>query len=161
MVLVASSANCPTKPFCIPFTEARRMTRIKMAQPTEKPVKKVRSLLVLMVLKISCQMSLSNILGRPYLFYFLVLHDDPVLEMDDAFAHMGDILLVGHHQNGVPLIVDLLDQVHHLIVGLTVQGPCVLFGQEYLGLRGHGTGDGHTLFLSPRELTGQMGRPGL
>src|SRR5690606_8781412 len=123
MVLVASSLNCPTNPFCMPLTDANNMTRIKIAHPTEKPVKKVRSLLVFIVWNISCQTSLSNILVGPYLFDFFVFHDDPVLEVHNAFAHMGDVLLVGHHQNGVPLIVDLLDQVHHLIGGGAVQGP--------------------------------------
>src|SRR5690606_11199225 len=137
MVLVASSLNCPTKPFCIPFTEANNITRIKIAQPTEKPVKKVRSLLVLMVLNISCQTSLSNILGRPYLFDCLVLHDHTVLEMYDSLAHMGHVLLVGHHQNGVPFVVYLLNQVHHLIRGGTVQGTCGLIGQKYFGFGRH------------------------
>src|SRR5690606_39565332 len=83
MVLVASSLNWPTKPFCIPLTEANKITRMNIAHPTEKPVRKVLSLLVLMVFMISCQTSLSNILVGPYLFNFLVFHDDPVLEMDN------------------------------------------------------------------------------
>src|SRR5690606_23035233 len=115
MELVASSLNCPTKPFCIPFTEARSITKIKMAHPTEKPVKKVLSLLVLSVLNISCQTSRSNILFCPYLFYLFVLDDNAVLKVHNAFAHVRYVLLVGDHQNGISLVIDLLDQIHDLI----------------------------------------------
>ena len=66
------------------------------------------------------------------------------------------VLRVGHHDDGRTLAVQLRKQFHHLAAVLRVEVTRGLVGQDQLGVRHHGTGDGHTLLLSARELLGEV-----
>ena len=64
-LLVADDSNSFSTPFCKPFPDPKRIISIKIPHATLKPVRKVLSLFFLMVLKISCHLSVSNILVVP------------------------------------------------------------------------------------------------
>ena len=63
--------------------------------------------------------------------------------------------LMGYYHDGHSLVlVQLLEQLHHLDGGLGVEGTRRLVGQDNLGLGNQRSGNGHTLLLSTGELVG-------
>ena len=71
----------------------------------------------------------------------------------------GVVLRVGHHDDGGALAVQFAQQLDDLGAVLRVEVTCGLVGEDELGVGHHGTGDGHTLLLSARELLGEVLRP--
>ena len=51
------------------------------------------------------------------LFYGLVGIDFPVADVDDAVGVLGDIVFVGHENDGVPLSVEACEQGHDFVTG--------------------------------------------
>ena len=81
-----------------------------------------------------------------------ILHDVAVEEVDDAVGVARVALRVGDHHDGGALLVELGEQVHHLLAVLAVEVAGGLVGEDELGVGDHGAGDGHTLLLSARQL---------
>ena len=59
---------------------------------------------------------------------------------------------MGDHHDGGALLVQLGEQVHHLLAILGVEVAGGLVGEDELGVGDYGAGDGHALLLSAREL---------
>src|SRR5690242_17312325 len=112
MIPAASRSNCFSIPFCNPFPTPSKITRIKIPEATEIPVRKVLSLFFEIASKISFQRSRLNISRRPYLFYHYIVYDQTVLEHDIALAHGSDIAFVRHDQYGFAFVVDALYEFH-------------------------------------------------
>jgi len=81
-----------------------------------------------------------------------ILHDPAVEEVDDAVGVAGVALGVGDHHDGGALLVELGEQVHHLLAVLGVEVTGGLVGEDELGIGDHGASDGDTLLLTAREL---------
>ena len=81
-----------------------------------------------------------------------ILYYTSVEEVDDAVGVTGITLRVGDHHDGGALLVQLGEQIHHLLAILGVEVAGGLVGEDELGVGHHGTGDGHALLLSAREL---------
>ena len=84
-----------------------------------------------------------------------LLYLSSVEEFDDA-AGLGSLLLVvGHHDDSATILtVQFVEQFHNLCTHLRVEVTSGLVGQQNLWVANDGTGDGHTLALSARELCG-------
>src|SRR6185369_18089113 len=93
MLLIASSRNWYSTPWCRPSPEPSSTISMKMPHATLKPVRNERSLFARMVSRISCQVSRSSKRFLP-----LVL-DAAVLEADDAIRHFRDVVLVRDHDD--------------------------------------------------------------
>ena len=61
---------------------------------------------------------------------------------------------MGHEDDGVALLVKLLEEHQHLERGVGVEVTSGLVGQQHSGLIDQGTGDGYTLHLTTRHLIG-------
>ncbi len=85
-------------------------------------------------------------------FWQHILHDPAVEKVDDAVGVARVALRVGDHHDGGALVVQLGEQVHHLLAVLGVEVASGLVGEDELGVGDHGAGDGHALLLSAREL---------
>ena len=81
-----------------------------------------------------------------------LLHDLTVEEVDDAVGVAGVALGVGHHDDGGAFLMKFGQKVHHLLAVLRIQVTGGLVGEDELGVGDDGTGDGHTLLLTAREL---------
>ena len=64
---------------------------------------------------------------------------------------------MGHHDDGATILtVQFVEQFHNLGTHLRVEVTSGLVGQQNLWVANDGTGDGHTLALSARELCGTV-----
>ena len=80
------------------------------------------------------------------------LHDFTVKEVDDAVGIAGVTLGVGHHDDGGAFLVEVGEQLHHLLAVLGIQVTSRLIGEDEFWVGYHGTGDGYTLLLAARQL---------
>ncbi len=87
------------------------------------------------------------------------LNHAAVLQVDPPVGALPHLFIVGHHQDGVSLFVQLFQNPHDdLFVG-RVQVSRGLVGQDDLRLVDQGPRDGHPLLLASRQLRRQMLRP--
>ena len=85
-------------------------------------------------------------------FWQHILDDPAVEKVDDAVGIARVALRVGDHHDGGALLVQLGEQVHHLLAVLGIEVASRLVGEDELGVGDHGAGDGDALLLSAREL---------
>ena len=67
-----------------------------------------------------------------------ILHDVAVEEVDDAVGVARVALRVGDHHDGGALLVELGEQVHHLLAVLGVEVAGGFVGEDELGVGDHG-----------------------
>ncbi len=72
--------------------------------------------------------------------------------MDDTLGVFGNLALVGDHQDGPALVVELLEQVHYLRAGVGVEVAGRLVSEHQRGLVYQCAGDGDPLALAARQL---------
>src|SRR5690606_10274724 len=82
--------------------------------------------------------------------------DVAVLEADDALAAGGDAVVVGDHDDGHALAVQLLDDLEDGLAGGGVEVAGGLVGEEDDGAGDEGAGDGGALLLAAGELAGAV-----
>ena len=85
-------------------------------------------------------------------FWQHILDDPAVEKVDDAVGIARVALRVGDHHDGGALLVQLGEQIHHLLAVLGIKVASRLVGEDELGVGDHGAGDGDALLLSAREL---------
>ena len=84
--------------------------------------------------------------GTPVGDYLTVAYlDDPL----GVGRHLG---VVGHDDHGMPLAVQLFQQLHHFLAAAPVQGPGGLVGQDQAAAVHQGPRDADTLLLATGEL---------
>src|SRR5690606_39038944 len=140
---------------------ASKMTKIKIPEATERPVKKVRSLFLRIASKISCQRSILNIgfgFGA-YLIHFGIVNDDSIFKINNTFGHVCNIVFVCNDQDGFSFIVYTLYEFHYFVRGFGIKCSCGFISKQYFWITGQGTRDGHTLLLSSRKFDGKMRGP--
>ena len=71
--------------------------------------------------------------------------------MDDPLGVFGDVTLVGHHQDGVALVLQALEQPHYLLAGLAVEVAGRFVGEDDGRTRRQRAGDGDALALTAGE----------
>ena len=79
-----------------------------------------------------------------------------VLQVYLAQRVRGDVDLVGHHDDGLPLPVQRLEEAHDLLAGGAVEIAGRLVGQQDAGRVDQRARDGHALPLSAGELVGPV-----
>ena len=84
----------------------------------------------------------------------VVLCQLPVDDVHHALCKGSDVHVVGDHDDGAALLVQLLEQGHHLPAGLLIQRAGGLVGQQDRGVAHQRPGDGHALLLAAGELVG-------
>ena len=67
---------------------------------------------------------------------------------------LGDVVLVGHQDDGVAFGVQTIEQRHDLVAGLGVEIAGRFVGEDDGGLVDQSAGDGHALALSAGEFVG-------
>src|SRR5687768_11617088 len=82
--------------------------------------------------------------------------DQAILHADDAGGMGGDIRLVGDDDDGLALIVQLVEEAEDVLGRAAVEGARRLVGQEDGGVVHHGPGDGDALSLPAGELVGAV-----
>ena len=86
--------------------------------------------------------------------------DPAVVEADDPVAVLGDVRLVRDQQHrDAALLIQTLEDVHHLDAGARVQVAGRLVRQEDGGLVDQGAGNRHPLLLAARELVREVIHP--
>jgi hypothetical protein len=83
-----------------------------------------------------------------------VVDHSAVLHADDPLRRVGDGLVVGDEQDGLPALVKAAEQLQYLGAALAVQGARWLVGQHERGLVGEGPGDRQALALTSGQHTG-------
>src|SRR5579884_2110030 len=89
-------------PFCMPRPKPSSRISMNTPQKTPKAVNDVRSLFWRRVKRISCKRSAS---GRPMHGVGVHRHDEAVPQEDLTLGLIGDILLVGHDDEGITPLV--------------------------------------------------------
>src|SRR5438045_3328098 len=82
----------------------------------------------------------------------LVRLDPAVADVDGAMGMVGDVALVGDHDDRVALAVQLLEQPHDLLAGGGVEVAGGLVREQDGGTHDQRAGDGHALALAAGEL---------
>src|SRR5262245_35666696 len=82
----------------------------------------------------------------------LVALDLAVADVDRPVRVLGDVALVGDDDDGVAVLVKLLEQPHDLLARGRVQVPRGLVGEQDRGAHDQGAGDGHALALPAGQL---------
>ena len=77
-----------------------------------------------------------------------LLHNLTIIKADDAVSIAGVVLRVRNHDDGGSLLVQLAEQVHHLLAVLGIQIACWLVGKDDSGLRHYGASHSHPLLLT-------------
>ena len=91
----------------------------------------------------------------PFLFSASLLNNS-VFHVDNPITNSGNPLIVCHHHRRKTLfIVELTQKLHELVTASGIQIARRLVGKDDARLAGEGSGNGHSLLLSTREL----GRP--
>ena len=85
-----------------------------------------------------------------------VAHDAAVAHDDVRLAEAGDVELMGDHDDGHAVVVELLEHAHDLDAGARIQVAGGLVGEEERRLVDEGAGDGDALLLAAGELVGQV-----
>ena len=89
-----------------------------------------------------------------------VIGDDAtVAQADDPLGVSGDILFVRHDDDGLPGLVQILEEVDDLDRGLRIEVAGGFVGQQDTGVVDERPGDRDALALPARELVGSMGHP--
>src|SRR5208337_5254501 len=83
-----------------------------------------------------------------------VAFDLSVADMNDAMSVSGDIVLVGHQDDGVSALVEPLEQAHDFLASGRVQIPGGFVGQDDGRVVHQGAGNRHALALSAGKLVG-------
>ena len=87
----------------------------------------------------------------------VLLYLTAVEETHDAVGLLGLLLVVGHHDDcALVLLVELVEQLHHLGTHLRVKVTGGLVGKDYLGISHDGTRNCHALALTSRKLSGHV-----
>src|SRR5215475_6927075 len=154
ILLIASSRNSLSTPCPSPWPEPRSTISMKIPHATLNPVRKDRSLFARMVSAISCQVSRSSI-RQPR----VPVLDASVLQPDDAPGHGGDVPLVRDDDDGHPVRVHLLEQLHDLGGRFGVERAGRLVREEDLRPGDERPRDGHALLLAAGHLGGAVLRP--
>ncbi len=90
------------------------------------------------------------------------LRQAAVRQLDAAVGHAADRRRMGHHQNRVPAVVQLVQQFEHDVLVGFVEIAGGLVGQNQLGLIDQRARDGHALLLAAGKLAradDSAGRP--
>ena len=74
--------------------------------------------------------------------------------MQCAFGVSGDLRLMGDHDDGHALLIELLEDLHNLLAGFGVQCAGGFVRQQHLGVVHNRSGNGHTLALTAGKLGG-------
>ena len=88
-----------------------------------------------------------------------VLDDFAVAEDDFASALVGEDGVMGDHDDGVSLGVEVVEDLHDFAAGGGVEVAGGLVGEEDVGLADEGAGDGDALELAAGELLGVVSEP--
>src|SRR5579884_35108 len=95
------------------------------------------------------QTALSRVIGA----LLLVAHDPTVVDVDDpASQHVDDLTVVGGHQDGCAVRVDLDQQLHDLPGSVRIEVARGLVGDQDQRRMDERPGHGDPLLLAPREL---------
>src|SRR5262245_14220602 len=129
--------------------EVMATTAITEETPIRIPstVRNERSLLARSEAKAMRTASENGMSGPP-----LVALDLPVADVDRAVRVLRDVALVGDEDDGVAVLVELLEQPHDLLARGRVEVPRGLVGQQDRGAHDQGAGDGHALALAAGQL---------
>ena len=84
--------------------------------------------------------------------FFFFPDDLAVLQIKDALGKVGQLLVVGDHDDGVAPAVQSREDGDDLLAGLGIEVAGRLVGQDQRGLVHQGAGDGHPLPLPARKL---------
>ena len=85
--------------------------------------------------------------------FFNLFHLSSVEEADGAGGLLGLRFVVGYHHDGASvLLIQFVEEVHHLSTHLRVEVTGRFVGQDDFRISHDGTGDGHTLALTTGEL---------
>src|SRR5690348_6767946 len=116
-----------------------------------KVVSTLRSLWAKMAAKAARKLSIRLYTGRAGLRRLGVVHriagDLAVLDADHPAAVVGDVLIVGHHHDGITRLVQFVEHGHHVAGGAGIQVAGGLVRQQDRGRAHQGAGDGHALAL--------------
>ena len=85
--------------------------------------------------------------GRDFLAFAGVGDDFAIADFNHAVGLGGDFGVVGYHNNGVPVVVELVDDFHHVFAALRIQCACGLIGKDDFAAVHQGAGDGYALLL--------------
>ena len=88
-----------------------------------------------------------------------VLDDHAVSHADDPLGVLGDVVFVGHHDDGLARLVEAFEHLHDLGRGHAVEVTGGLVGQDDVGVVDQAAGDRHALLLTAGELVGTMVEP--
>src|SRR5512146_3192973 len=95
-----------------------------------------------------------NISSARTIQHCFVAADLAVAEDDDSFCELRNVGFVCHQHDRQPLIVEVLEYLHHLDGRAAVQVPCRLVSEQDRWFVDQGAGDRHALLLSARKLGG-------
>ena len=76
--------------------------------------------------------------------------------MNDAMGQLSIVGVMGYHDDGGTVLIELCEQAHHLGTILRVEVAGRLVGEDELGTEDHGAGDGHALLLTAGELVREV-----
>ena len=82
-----------------------------------------------------------------------------MVKLDPPLRHAPDLRVVGHHQHGAALAVELIDHAHHDGLVHLVEVAGRLIRQDQLRLIDQGARNADPLLLSSRKLRGQVMEP--
>src|SRR5665648_27981 len=129
MAFTASFMKLAATPLLKPFPEPSRIISIKIPQATENPVRNVRILFFFMVAKISCHISISNIVyslsgfqsfdvAFLELFKFSITDNfmnQSVFQSDNLVSHGCNIMLVCDNDYRDSGFINLFQNIHYFI----------------------------------------------
>ena len=81
-----------------------------------------------------------------------VVDDQTVAHPDDPLGVLGDVVLVGDHDDRLAGVVELAEHLHDLVAGLGVEVAGGLVGQDDVGVVDQRAGDRDALLLAAGEL---------
>ena len=86
--------------------------------------------------------------GRDFAGFAAVGDDFAIADFYHAVGLGGDFRVVGYHNNGMPVVVELVDDFHHVFATVRIQRACWLIGKDDFAAVHQGAGDGYALLLS-------------
>jgi hypothetical protein len=88
--------------------------------------------------------------------YFLLYYQS-VLEVDDTLAVMGDIGVMGDHEQGdILLLMQVGEYGHNILTGMGIEVTGRLIGQDNRRVFGQSAGDGDPLLFTAGEFGRSM-----
>ena len=85
--------------------------------------------------------------GGDFAAFAGVRDDFAVADFNHAVGLGGDFGVVGYHDDGVPVVVELVDNFHHVFAAVRIQRACGLVGKDDFAAVHQGAGDGNALLL--------------